>query len=172
MFERSWRQPPAPARQALCRYSEGPRGRLRLPACVPMRGERLEHPPRPHSALPTSQHCWRRKRRHSTEPPLAQDELRNQPGEGMIDWSRHLKHENPSFSETFNAIVARLSDHFDVGAACGRRLALPRAVEGAHIRPQRSSARRRLACGVSAHGLPGSDTCCCAPVTVDHACAL
>lgn len=34
----------------------------------------------------------------------------------MIDWSRHLKHENPDFSPTFNGIVNRLGDYFDVGA--------------------------------------------------------
>ena len=33
---------------------------------------------------------------------------------GMINWSKHLKHENPSFSTTFKKIVKELSEYFDV----------------------------------------------------------
>lgn len=33
---------------------------------------------------------------------------------GMVNWSKHLKHENPDFSPTFRSIVARLDAHFDV----------------------------------------------------------
>ena len=35
-------------------------------------------------------------------------------GEGMINWSKHLKHENPEFSRTFKKIVRELSAYFDV----------------------------------------------------------
>jgi hypothetical protein len=35
-------------------------------------------------------------------------------GEGMINWSKHLKHENPEFSRTFKKIVHELSAYFDV----------------------------------------------------------
>jgi len=31
---------------------------------------------------------------------------------GMVDWSQHLRHENPTFSKTFNAIIQTLSDYF------------------------------------------------------------
>ena len=41
-------------------------------------------------------------------------ELEAQPGAGMEAWSKHLKHENPTFSATFNALVARMAEHFDV----------------------------------------------------------
>ena len=35
-------------------------------------------------------------------------------GEGMINWSKHLKHENPEFSGTFKKIVHELGAYFDV----------------------------------------------------------
>ena len=35
-------------------------------------------------------------------------------GEGMINWSKHLKHENPEFSGTFKKIVCELGAYFDV----------------------------------------------------------
>ena len=35
-------------------------------------------------------------------------------GRGMVDWSQHLKFENPDFSPTFQGIVERLALHFDV----------------------------------------------------------
>jgi hypothetical protein len=35
-------------------------------------------------------------------------------GEGMVNWSQHLKHENPDFSPTFRSIVAAMADYFDV----------------------------------------------------------
>ena len=28
--------------------------------------------------------------------------------EGMVNWSKHLKHENPDFSPTFQKIIAQL----------------------------------------------------------------
>jgi len=34
--------------------------------------------------------------------------------EGMINWSKHLKQENPEFSETFRTIVERMAEYFDV----------------------------------------------------------
>ena len=33
---------------------------------------------------------------------------------GMVEWSKHLKHENPDFSETFQRVVDAMSDYFDV----------------------------------------------------------
>jgi len=33
---------------------------------------------------------------------------------GMIEWSKHLKHEDPHFSPTFQRIVEEMSAHFDV----------------------------------------------------------
>ena len=35
-------------------------------------------------------------------------------GAGMISWSQHLKHENPTFSPTFCGVVEALEDYFDV----------------------------------------------------------
>lgn len=31
----------------------------------------------------------------------------------IVEWSKHLKHEDPSFSETFNLVVQSLSEFFD-----------------------------------------------------------
>lgn len=33
---------------------------------------------------------------------------------GMVTWSRHLKHEDPDFSPTFKAVIQQLSAYFDV----------------------------------------------------------
>tara|TARA_B100001094_G_scaffold313146_1_gene350575 strand:- start:1208 stop:2059 length:852 start_codon:yes stop_codon:yes gene_type:complete len=33
---------------------------------------------------------------------------------GMIQWSKHMKYENPDFSPTFNQIIQKMSDYFDV----------------------------------------------------------
>jgi alkylated DNA repair dioxygenase AlkB len=33
---------------------------------------------------------------------------------GMVNWSKHLKHENPDFSETFQRVVDAMADYFDV----------------------------------------------------------
>lgn len=35
-------------------------------------------------------------------------------GTGMINWSRHFKYENPDFSPTFQKVLSRLSQYFDV----------------------------------------------------------
>lgn len=32
----------------------------------------------------------------------------------MVNWSKHLKHENPEFSETFHKVVKAMADYFDV----------------------------------------------------------
>ncbi|CAE8635088.1 unnamed protein product, partial [Polarella glacialis] len=32
----------------------------------------------------------------------------------LVDWSKHLKLEDPEFSETFQAVQARMSQYFDV----------------------------------------------------------
>ena len=34
--------------------------------------------------------------------------------EGMVQWSKHYKHENPEFSETFNDIIKKMGEHFGV----------------------------------------------------------
>jgi len=33
---------------------------------------------------------------------------------GMVNWSKHLKHENPTFSATFQSVVDAMAAHFDV----------------------------------------------------------
>lgn len=42
------------------------------------------------------------------------NDLSNNPDCGMINWSRHHKHENPTFSPTFHKIIHAMSDYFDV----------------------------------------------------------
>lgn len=42
---------------------------------------------------------------------LAHD-LEQNAGEGMINWSKHLKHENPDFSPTFKEIIKKMADYF------------------------------------------------------------
>ena len=32
---------------------------------------------------------------------------------GLVKWSKHLKHEDPDFSSTFQEVCQRLSDYFD-----------------------------------------------------------
>ena len=39
---------------------------------------------------------------------------------GMVNWSKHLKHDNPEGFETFNAIADRLSNYFDVDVYASR----------------------------------------------------
>jgi hypothetical protein len=41
-------------------------------------------------------------------------------GGGMVNWSKHLKHENPEFSPTFKRIVDEMSAHFDVEVYASR----------------------------------------------------
>lgn len=43
---------------------------------------------------------------------LAQD-LKNYDS-GMIIWSKHMKYENPNFSPTFNDVIKKISDYFNV----------------------------------------------------------
>eukprot|EP00483_Globobulimina_turgida_P005778 UN05788 len=38
----------------------------------------------------------------------------------MVDWSRHLKHENPSFSATFNMIIEYIATYFDMDVFASR----------------------------------------------------
>lgn len=33
---------------------------------------------------------------------------------GMVNWSKHFKHENPNFSNTFNEIVKKMATHFNI----------------------------------------------------------
>ena len=35
-------------------------------------------------------------------------------GDGMVSWSRHMKHEDPAFSATFQAVAATIAAYFDV----------------------------------------------------------
>eukprot|EP00729_Bicosta_minor_P013036 gene13036-32258_t len=41
-------------------------------------------------------------------------ELEQHAGDGMINWSRHFKHENPDFSDTFKYIVKQISEYFSM----------------------------------------------------------
>ena len=56
-------------------------------------------------------HCARRD--YALLASLAR-EMEAHEGEGMINWSKHLKHENPDFSSTFHRVVNEMSAHFDV----------------------------------------------------------
>ena len=40
--------------------------------------------------------------------------------EGMINWSKHLRHENPDFSPTFQRILQRMAAYFDVDVYASR----------------------------------------------------
>lgn len=33
---------------------------------------------------------------------------------GMVNWSKHFKHEDPTFSKTFNEVIERMAKHFGV----------------------------------------------------------
>lgn len=44
---------------------------------------------------------------------LAKD-LEENMGSGMVSWSKHFKYENPDFSPTFQNIINRMADYFDV----------------------------------------------------------
>lgn len=52
------------------------------------------------------------KRRDYTIFNKLMDELSDK--EGVIEWSKHHKYENPEFSETFNNIVNTMAKHFNV----------------------------------------------------------
>lgn len=41
-------------------------------------------------------------------------------GDGMVSWSKHMKHEDPSFSPTFQSIAATLAAYFDVEVFASR----------------------------------------------------
>ena len=32
----------------------------------------------------------------------------------MVKWNQHFKHENPDFSETFNEVIKKMTNHFNV----------------------------------------------------------
>ena len=51
--------------------------------------------------------------RHGTALRLA-EELSAHADRGVIAWSKHLKHESPTFSPTFTRVVSYLADAFDV----------------------------------------------------------
>jgi len=38
----------------------------------------------------------------------------------MVNWSKHLKHENPDFSPTFNQIITKMANYFDVEVYASR----------------------------------------------------
>lgn len=42
------------------------------------------------------------------------EELNEQKDTGMINWSKHFRHEDPTFSKTFNEIVDQMAKHFNV----------------------------------------------------------
>lgn len=48
------------------------------------------------------------------------EELEQHACAGMIQWSKHLKHESPQFSETFNEIIALMSRYFEVDVFASR----------------------------------------------------
>ena len=39
---------------------------------------------------------------------------RGEVADGMINWSKHLRHENPDFSSTFKKIIDQMAEYFDV----------------------------------------------------------
>lgn len=41
-------------------------------------------------------------------------ELDENKNNGMINWSKHFRHEDPSFSKTFNIIVEQMAKHFNI----------------------------------------------------------
>lgn len=43
-----------------------------------------------------------------------EEDLKNCEEFGMIEWSKHSKHENPEFSSTFNDIIKKISEHFNM----------------------------------------------------------
>ena len=48
-------------------------------------------------------------------------DIENNNDHKFVPWSKHYKHENPEFSDTFNKIVQKMADHFDV-EVCQTRL--------------------------------------------------
>ena len=42
------------------------------------------------------------------------EELCKNNKEGMIKWSKHLRHDNPTYSNTFNKIISKMAEYFDV----------------------------------------------------------
>ena len=44
---------------------------------------------------------------------LAKD-IQNDKNSGVISWSKHFKYENPEFSPTFNNIIKKMQDYFDI----------------------------------------------------------
>ncbi|CBZ52299.1 conserved hypothetical protein [Neospora caninum Liverpool] len=54
------------------------------------------------------------------------------PFAGTVTWSRHLKHENPSFSPTFRRVIAQLSSYFDVEVYATR---MNLYMNGSHWKP-------------------------------------
>eukprot|EP00039_Didymoeca_costata_P026336 m.15740 g.15740 ORF g.15740 m.15740 type:complete len:319 (+) comp5477_c0_seq1:75-1031(+) len=42
------------------------------------------------------------------------EELKDNDKVGMTNWSKHFKHENPDFSNTFKSIISKLSDYFSL----------------------------------------------------------
>mmetsp|Transcript_47878 Transcript_47878/g.89175 ORF Transcript_47878/g.89175 Transcript_47878/m.89175 type:complete len:440 (+) Transcript_47878:48-1367(+) len=48
------------------------------------------------------------------------NDLQNFGREGMVDWSKHLKFDNPEFSPTFQNVIHQLDQHFDVEILASR----------------------------------------------------
>eukprot|EP01083_Nonionella_stella_P041162 111627_1 len=57
---------------------------------------------------------------HQLKKDIASYSSENQSNQGMVDWSKHLKHENPSFSEIFNRIIEHISTYFDMDVFASR----------------------------------------------------
>ena len=68
------------------------------------------------------QYC---KERRKINPEEEEDEApgntpKGSVAEGMVNWSKHLKHENPDFSPTFKKIIDQMSEYFDVEVFASR----------------------------------------------------
>jgi hypothetical protein len=48
------------------------------------------------------------------------DDLNHNTAAGMVNWSQHFKHENPTFSPTFQEIVAAMAAYFEVDVYASR----------------------------------------------------
>lgn len=42
------------------------------------------------------------------------EQLEKEMKDNMVTWNRHAKHEDPTFSPTFNWVIERMADHFNV----------------------------------------------------------
>eukprot|EP00920_Eleutheroschizon_duboscqi_P003089 GHVT01007311.1.p1 GENE.GHVT01007311.1~~GHVT01007311.1.p1 ORF type:complete len:397 (+),score=94.24 GHVT01007311.1:690-1880(+) len=64
-----------------------------------------------------------RAKHMDAKPVLCETDAPNenqQSSSGLVSWSRHLRHEDPSFSVAFCALVAKVASHFDVEVFASR----------------------------------------------------